>query len=199
MSFDASGTIAGAAVFSKWRGRNYVRRHAVPSNPRTPGQLAARSIVKFLGREWAGLDPSAWATWLTGGDARKISAFNQYISLNARNWRDLMPPSQEYPAARALVPGQVNALTGVASGRQALITGGVVNDTNVWGIVIGRSLLTGEAESLAAAVAIVSVVDDAFALVDGPLAPGTYYYQAASMTTDGVEGSWFSQATVIIT
>jgi len=39
-SLDASGTIAKAITFSKWRGRQYVRRHAIPKNPQSPPRLA---------------------------------------------------------------------------------------------------------------------------------------------------------------
>jgi len=34
-SQDASGTIGKAIVFSKWKGRNYVRKHVKPANPQS--------------------------------------------------------------------------------------------------------------------------------------------------------------------
>jgi len=198
MSFDASGTIASAAVFSKWRGRNYVRRHAVPNNPRTAAQLAARAIVKFLGSEWAGLSAPNKATWLAGGDARKISAFNQFISINARNWRDLLAPSKGYPAARALSAAEVDNINAVTSGRQIKVSGTTDGTANVWAVVVGRSLLTGEADSIAAAVAIVLAPAGAWEFVDGPLDPGTYYYQAMAISTDGKISAWFAQVSAVV-
>lgn len=50
MSLDASGSIAGAITFSKWKGRNYVRQLVIPANPRTAGQQAARAAVGAGGR-----------------------------------------------------------------------------------------------------------------------------------------------------
>jgi hypothetical protein len=43
MSLDASGTVAKTAVFSKWKGRNYVRLHVTPMNPNTTSQKVVRS------------------------------------------------------------------------------------------------------------------------------------------------------------
>lgn len=50
MSLDASGSIAGAITYSKWKGRNYVRQLVIPANPRTTGQQAARAALGSGGR-----------------------------------------------------------------------------------------------------------------------------------------------------
>lgn len=50
LSMDASGQVAGAMVFSKWKGRNYVRQLITPSNPNTADQQTARSIVGTLAK-----------------------------------------------------------------------------------------------------------------------------------------------------
>lgn len=64
MSFDASGTLAKSMVFAKWRGRNYVRRHAIPANPRSINQIGIRSMFAWLAQEWkllASGDHTAWS------------------------------------------------------------------------------------------------------------------------------------------
>lgn len=50
MSLDASGSIAGALTFSKWKGRNYVRQLVIPANPRTSGQQENRAALGAGGR-----------------------------------------------------------------------------------------------------------------------------------------------------
>jgi len=187
MSFDASGTVAGAIVFAKWRGRNYVRRHAVPSNPRTPGQIAARAIIAFLGKLWDSLGDEPKASWEEGAESLKISPFNQYIGLNARNWRDQMVPSQATPAERTLVGDPPAAIAGVVSGRQVILTVTLADVTNIWGIVVCRSLVTGFTATAGNAIGIIEAWNDPLVWVDGPLAPGTYYYKAFAFSTDGLK------------
>lgn len=193
MSFDASGSVAGSVVFSKWRGRNYVRRHAVPANPRSAAQLAARSIVAFLGQQWATIGDDDQATWEALGEAAKYSPFNAYVANNARNWRDLLPPSQAYPAARIVTPSNVNACTATVSGRQIQLAGTVASANDTWAVAIGRALVTGGADSISAVVAIVALSGTDWAFTDGPLAPDQYFYQAASIGPDGVLGAWFTE------
>lgn len=50
LSLDASGSVAGTMTFSKWKGINYLRQRVIPSNPRTAGQLAVRSILGTLAK-----------------------------------------------------------------------------------------------------------------------------------------------------
>lgn len=50
MSLDASGSVAGALTFAKWKGRNYVRQLVIPANPRTSGQQTTRSALGAAGR-----------------------------------------------------------------------------------------------------------------------------------------------------
>lgn len=58
MSLDASGTVANTVVFSKWKGRNYVRQRVVPSNPHSADQEAARNMVRVSGesQRWANIN-----------------------------------------------------------------------------------------------------------------------------------------------
>lgn len=50
MSMDASGKIANAIVFAKWKGRNYVRQLVTPYNPQSVGQQAVRAALGSAGR-----------------------------------------------------------------------------------------------------------------------------------------------------
>jgi hypothetical protein len=74
---DASGTIGKSIVFSKWKGRTYVRRHAIPSNPQSPAQVGVRAIMTFLTQFYASLTAPQVAEW----DA--LAASDQITPLNA--------------------------------------------------------------------------------------------------------------------
>lgn len=75
---DASGTLGGSIVFSKWRGRTYVRRHAIPSNPRSGLQVGMRSVFKFITQDFAGLTQNQKDAW----DA--LAAPDNITQLNAQ-------------------------------------------------------------------------------------------------------------------
>lgn len=186
MSFDASGSLAGSIVFSKWRGRNYVRRHAVPANPRSAAQLAVRSIMAFLATRWKHIDPSSQATWLESADSLKISAFNRYAGVNARDWRDLLAPSMETPAERYCTPVVTGAPAAAVSGRQVTISAAHSVGGDDWGVVLCRSLTTGFTPTTMNAVAVHVAGGTSADFVDGPLSPDTYYYKLLVFTTDGV-------------
>jgi hypothetical protein len=49
-SISASGTIANAMVFGKWKGRNTVRRWVVPENPQSTLQGYLRASMKSIGK-----------------------------------------------------------------------------------------------------------------------------------------------------
>jgi hypothetical protein len=194
MSIDASGSLAKSIVFSKWRGRNYVRRLAIPSNPRTGGQLSARSIISFLAPLWAGFGAPQWATWNALAAATNVSAFNAYIARNARNWRDQMCPSVENPAARLKVPGTVGALSATVSGRQIIVSVPYTAGGSDWGMALCRGLTTGLDETPAEAIMIIPASATPMIFVDGPLDPGTYYYNAFVFPDDGTMGTVGTEA-----
>lgn len=50
MSLDASGSIASALTFSKWKGRNYARQLVIPANPQTEEQQGVRAKLGSAGR-----------------------------------------------------------------------------------------------------------------------------------------------------
>ena len=52
LSFGALGTIGKTAVFSKWKGRPYVRQYVIPGNPQTAGQTLTRNTFAFANSVW---------------------------------------------------------------------------------------------------------------------------------------------------
>ncbi len=50
MSLDASGTVGKTAVFSKWKGRNYVRLRVIPHNVQSAGQQLTRGFLGVIAK-----------------------------------------------------------------------------------------------------------------------------------------------------
>lgn len=190
MSLDASGSLAGTLVFSKWKGRNYVRQLVKPANPRSGGQVGVRAMFKFLSQIWDGLSDANKATWEDRADDLIASTFNAFISYNQKRWRDFNTPSIEDPAAETGTAP--SALTGVATPDIRSMTLALTHGANAadWGVAIFRS--TGSTFSLAFSncIAVVAVDGSGDAeYIDSPLDPDTYYYNSVGFMETGLEGA----------
>lgn len=190
MSLDASGSLAGALVFSKWKGRNYVRQHVVPANPKSGGQVGVRSMFKFLAQIWDGLSDANKATWEDRADDLVASTFNAFMSYNQRRWRDFNAPSKEDPATE--VGGAPTASTGVATPDIRAITL-VITDTGTppdWAYMIFRELTTGFDLAWSNCIAVVPWSGAATTeYIDSPLEPDEYFYNYIGTLDTGVEGA----------
>lgn len=110
---DASGTLGGSIVFSKWRGRTYVRRHAIPSNPRSGLQVGMRSVFKFISQDFSSLTQNQKDAWDALAAPDNITQLNAQIrdsqSRARRNegWRrgpaETPDPTIDPPTAPAAV------------------------------------------------------------------------------------------------
>lgn len=139
-SLDASGSVGGAITFSKWKGRNYVRRRVIPSNPKSGAQVGRRAMVAFLAQQWASLSAADQAEWQPLADQLVASRFNAYVGWNMSQWHNFIEPSQQYPADRTLTPSD-NALVAAAWEENRIklaLSGSALGDA--WGILIFGSL-----------------------------------------------------------
>lgn len=200
LSFDASGTIANTAVFSKWRGRNYVRNRVIPANPRTAPQTGVRSCLKFLAQQWASLSAGNQATWEDRAAQTNILPFNAYCALGLARWRNGEYPSQADPPAEDDTPATMGTCTGQAVGRLAEITAVTTTPADGWGIFLHRSTTTGFTPGYSTLVSA-KPHDGTNNVIfeDGPLDPGTYYYKLISGSKNGVKGTASNQVSVTIT
>ncbi len=192
LSLDASGTIGNAIVFSKWKGRNYIRERVIPANPRSGLQVGFRSVFAFLAQNWAAIGASEKASWNDLADASVISNFNAYMAANQRRWRRFVGVTQETPAAEVgtvcdFVGGSTPAATGGVSSIVIDLTTGVINDN--WGVLIfkgGTGFTTALSNCVAAILADTTIT--AYSWLDSPLSAATYYYNTRLFTLDGVLG-----------
>jgi len=190
MSLDASGSLAGAIVFSKWKGRNYVRERVIPSNPKSGGQVGVRAMFKFLAQDWQNRTAGEQATWEDRGDDLIASPFNGYMSYNQRRWRNFQTPSTEDPAVETgtAPTGPTGVATpGVRSMSVAITDGANAPD---YGYAIFRSLTGTFTLMWDNCIAVVPWDSGGVTTyIDSPLEPDTYYYNAIGFLETGLEGA----------
>ena len=190
MSLDASGSLAGALVFSKWKGRNYVRQLVRPTNPKSALQVSVRAMFKFLSQAWVDVGSTPQASWEDLAKAGVYSTFNAYMSRNQMRWRQFSGPSQTYPAAETGTEpvATLDSATGGTRHIDVQFTITTLND--VWGVMLFRSATGTFTPSIANCIAVLPV-DNTGTLVytDGNLDPGDYYYDGVFFTKEGLMGA----------
>lgn len=189
MSLDASGSLGGSLVFSKWKGRNYARTLVKPSNPKSGGQVGVRSMFKFLAQEWASIAAGDQATWEDYADQLVVSPFNAYMSRNQFRFRNFLAPSADDPATETGTAPTAPTLAVTAGERQ--ITCEITDGANApdFGYVIFRSTSTGFTPAFDNVIAVVPWDSGGVTTyVDTPLDAGTYYYVARGFMDTGLWG-----------
>jgi len=107
---DASGTIAGSIVMSKWKGRNYVRRHAIPSNPNSEAQIGVRALMRFISQDYANLSQPEIDEWLALATGDQITPMNAQVR-DAMNRAKIGEGWRKFPSAAPL--GSIDPPTGL--------------------------------------------------------------------------------------
>lgn len=77
---DASGALGGSIVFSKWKGRTYVRRLTIPANPRSGLQTGMRSSMRFITQDFTNLTAAQKAAWDTLAAVTNITQLNAQVA-----------------------------------------------------------------------------------------------------------------------
>jgi len=199
MSMDASGTIANAATFSKWKGRNYVRARVIPHNPKSVGQVAVRASFKYLAQEWKNIAAGTQALWQPLATALVISTFNAFVRGNQSRWRNFKMPSKDPTAAAAHTPGVLNAWTATAGVRQVQLLLSLTTANACWGAAIFRSPSGTFSATWDKCIALIKVADTGNHLfIDTPLAAGHYYYEHILFTDDGLASSESAEVDAVV-
>jgi len=186
LSLDASGTIGNAMTFSRWKGRNYIRERVIPANPRSSAQWGVRSMMRFLSQQWASISPLDQAAWDELADAQAISRFNAYVQNNMLGWRNFMPPTQRYPAARTGTPAPITASVATALGNLINVTLTLDAGADQWGAIIFVASASGLTPGRSNARFIdAAPASQATGFQFGPFEPGTYYLRYHTFSTDG--------------
>lgn len=187
LSLDASGTLAKAITFSKWKGRNYVRTRVIPANPRSGLQVGMRAgIAGYPGMWNLQMSAATRALWNAAVGSEAISGFNLFTRVSQKSLRNNYAPilsttdqdQSDAPAA----PGDAAA---VQDGVDMDITWTVVG--GAFGILVFHSLTT----PITAAIGnLIAVVRSNIALYThrNP-GVGTHYYDVRSYGEDGGVGA----------
>lgn len=202
MSLDASGSVAGTIVFSKWKGRNYVRQLVTPANPKTALQVSTRAMMKFLSRQWTPeLTAGNKATWEDDAAAMAASPFNAFIRTNLQRWTQFTSPTKVTPiTATGTVPTFTTLPGSVGAVGQATITWDLNALLQGWGLLIFRSLTTGFTtgrNTLIGCALLKTLTSDTF--IDTPVAAGSWFYNYRSFTDDGVLSAALGQTSATVT
>jgi len=82
-SLDASQTLGGVIVYSKWKGINYARLRVTPYNPKSAYQTGIRDTMKYAVMYFTKADYVAAAQktwWETYAEGTNQSGFNRFVS-----------------------------------------------------------------------------------------------------------------------
>lgn len=196
MSMGASGSIGGILTFGSNKGRNFVRQLVIPANPNTPAQQGVRSMMKFVGGEWAQLDPADQATWETRAAQTNISPFNAFSSKAMDNWSNGLAAQRQDPAETASAGAAVTSITDDVVERRATVewTDSVTADQ--FGVIIYISLTTGFTPGRNNAVGVIDIGVESF--ITKTLDPGTYFYVLAPFNIAGVIGTLSAEGSFTI-
>lgn len=78
---DARGSVADC-VFSKWKGRSYIRSRVTPANPKTAAQTLVRESLKRTVALYQSLQVDPKNAWDLHAGAQAISGYNDFVSAN---------------------------------------------------------------------------------------------------------------------
>jgi len=125
LSFGGSGQVGKAIVFSKWKGRPYVRQLVTPSNPNTTGQQSTRNAFSTANAIWKIAPTEFTAPWEAFAAGQVLTARNAFVGQFVAACRgqadlDLMPFSPGALAGPA--PLSVTATPGSSQLSVAIVT-----------------------------------------------------------------------------
>lgn len=201
MSLDASGTLAGTMVFSKWKGRNYVRQRVIPANPKTVKMVSVRAMFKFLTQRWdPDLDAADYASWQERADDMIVSTFNAYVSYNQKRWKSFLAPSHLDPAPLGMTLPVCAGYYGTGGVRMATVGFNCSILNAGWGMLLFRSLSTGFTAAFDNLIAVMPIPGTGDIVhVDSPLEADTYYYNFIKFNHTGLQDTPAGQVTATVT
>lgn len=200
MSITASGTFGKTLVYSRWKGRPYVRERVIPDNPRSALQTGVRSLWKFLAKYWETISAPNKLTWAVVAGPQEISNFNGYMQYNMDRWQQFSPPSEAYPAAQASTGLTVTTQTATGHAGFATVSITPSGATGIWGLAIFRDTAEITTPNWSNCIAIVDADGaNAVTFTDSPLKPATYHYRTAVLNLDGKMGTVHADGTAVVT
>jgi len=185
---DASGTLGGSIVFSKWRGRTYVRRHAIPSNPKSGLQVGMRAAMKFVTQDWANLSAANQDKWADLAASDNITKLNAQVRYDQRLTRRNLGIWQTPDASAGTTPSAPTMTSITAQPKTLVLLWASGANTPSYNWYIYRSLTTGFTPDVSNLIAIVAAATLTY--TDPNLTTGTeYFYVVKGGNTNGELGA----------
>lgn len=197
LSMDASGTVAGTAVFSKWKGRNYVRTRVIPHNPKSAAQTGVRTTHAGLVATFQANVATINTNFATRAKQRSISPFNAFVGFNQKRMAEGFYPANSVTPTNAAPSNNATALAAAVSGKYVRLTWVDSADANGWLFAIYRKL--GSAPTGLSTEQVGMIKRGAQVFEDGPLTAGTWYYCIAAISVNGGRTSLLAAITAVVT
>jgi len=118
LSFSAGGTVAKTQVYSKWKGRPYVRQYVIPSNPNSAGQQLTRNTFTWINNVWKNGPALLQAPWDLYAQGQVLTGRNAFVGQNTRALRsetDLVDMILSPGAKGGIIPAAMVATGGALS------------------------------------------------------------------------------------
>lgn len=189
LSLSASGSVGHVLIASNWKGRSYMKKLTIPTNPKSGAQLGVRAMMQYLTRHWSDLSAGDKATWEEPAEAQTISPMDAFISDNLIRHSTGLYAGNAFPiAATGGAPtGGVGAITNYGRGLKVPIQIPPFQSAGSW--TIYRSTSTGFTPHYTNAINIQwNPTAASYDYIDTPLAAGTYYYRSFSAGAQGFRG-----------
>ncbi len=161
LSFSASGQIAKTQVYASWKGRQYVRRHVVPSNPQSLEQDKTRQPFSWLQSVYK-LAPSLLTEpWEAYAKGKVLTARNAFTKFNLPTLRPVAVVTNATfsPGALGGLPPTASVATGGSGTASMAVAVPAVLPTG-WSIVSAVCALVRQQDSHGGALFTTYAVED---------------------------------------
>lgn len=186
---DAGGTLAGSIVFSRWKGRTYVRRHAIPHNPKSGLQVGMRAGFKFISQDFANLSAGDVAEWQLEADKTGITALNAQMRACQRNIRLGLGPIQVPSATGGTTPNAPTSGAAAAAPKTLVLTWSHPgSNPGNYAAMIWMSKTGTFTRSTATLIAVIPQADLTYT-VRGLITGQAYFFEVAETLDTGIVGA----------
>ena len=140
LSLGGSGQIASTQVYATWKGRPYVRRYVIPSNPQSSEQTLTRNTFGWLQNVWRYMPTGGLSAWNQYATNSRFTATNGFIKQNLPQLREATAVDEMVlsPSTGGGIPAVSIALTGGALQITAVLTAPTL--PTGWTIVASHAL-----------------------------------------------------------
>lgn len=199
LSMRASGQLRRVLTYAESLGRPYVKAYRQPRNPRSPAQTAIRASLGFCQLNWSDLSAAEAESFADRSIYEGMDARSFFTSYNVRRWRSFKGLSAVYPATEASGTGWITTLQANASVRDITLRVFMSAAGDNWCLHFFRHHSAGFTQTWDKLhLTYLRVGTGWLEFLDGPLQPGTYYYQVAKSSRDGNYGSHVYEASATI-